>query len=1235
MRISLLTGHLVFRFPLAATLPLLLALFLALSLLTTLSTTARAACLDASAVGQTIKCDEDRTDGWSHGGNDDLTVTVEATEDGVTLTNETVGSGAVMTLDDETQSTLINLGTIQADSDDQNAIEVGDLSFIHNKKEILDEGDNLEDPADDIVVEGVINVYGSGTSTDIIAGIKGNDNTDIFNEGTINAGDADASDSEYVDGINVHDVNSVANTGTINVNGTNSAGIRANINNNITGFTIDETTGVLDPDITSLGNLLNEGTIEVNGANSYGIKANNNNYIENGSNDQEGTINVSGSGSYGIHVEGAPYREDGVDDEGNKILTIDYGNTVLNSSTGIISVTGDGAIGIHFGDRNGTPEIRGPDPDSDATNILLREQGSGGIQNDGAITVNAVTGSQAAGLEGGSRNTVYNFGTITVEAGSDGDAIRLQDDNVVWNWQGTDDPDTEDIVEQPGVILVKGNGDGIVFTNDDDPLTDDRGNELDNQGTITTQSGTAVIFAAPSDENENKLTNSGTIESLAGGFAIEGSDGTESITNTGIITGNVNLGAGADDFTYQYTEVLDEDDETPIFQSSIDGDVNLGSGDDLFSLSSTPTGITGVIDGGAGDTDTLELRGIGEFDLAGFDGTGPVTWQNFEEVNIGREGDFVWLGDSIETRVGYSPVTGSSQAGIWVLSNTGNSATSITNFNFISGTLQAADPDVRIDVQGSTTFGEGSVYISELRDADGDSTWLSFEDAVVVIEQGDAPSGAELQVVFANDEALSLAPGDTNAYTYTVLTSEAGFNGTFPVFEHPDTPLFNFEAPEESQYVGTNAVLTVKVTRNTFESLGGNHNQRRVGQQLDEIQAYTDEPPLPPGWDAVFIAIASQDLKGVQSAYDQLSPEPYDAHTSLALASGLLFTRGLLERPLDCKRRTHHSLENRLTSRAVCDGEGRWEPWFIAFGQHQERDSDTLEFEGDVSGIMTGISKRFTDDFSMAFGIGAATGDAELDTTQGRTEYDGAFAGFSAALDRGPWRYKSAATYSHGSHDMKRRIQFTVPDYLNKSDNDSDGGTLLVEASYGMLSKNGWEIRPSVGLDYAYLTEDALKETEGATGSLLNLDLDERKNSVAAGSIGLRLSKSTPRYRYIIADSLTDGIWTSDFSVRARGVFTGYEHDLESRYQGAPSIRPVKVTSEDSRIMGEIGAGITFQPKDSNSTLGVEYHAALGDEGSSQTIQGNYRMGLNQKFVIGKLEPLLFGRQYKYGFAKY
>jgi hypothetical protein len=28
-------------------------------------------------------------------------------------------------------------------------------------------------------------------------------------------------------------------------------------------------------------------------------------------------------------------------------------------------------------------------------------------------------------------------------------------------------------------------------------------------------------------------------------------------------------------------------------------------------------------------------------------------------------------------------------------------------------------------------------------------------------------------------------------------------------------------------------------------------------------------------------------------------------------------------------------------------------------------------------------------------------------------------------------------------------------------------------------------------------------------------------------------------------------------------------------------------------------------------------------------------MGLDQKFVIGKLEPLLFGRQYKYGFAKY
>ncbi len=1201
MHTPILNGLRAFRWTAALplSLPLLLPLLLALSLLPTLSTTARAACDDATSDGQNINCDEDRTDGWSHGGNDGLTVSVE---EGVTLTNIVpIGTiDPVMELNDiDASSSLTNLGTIQADADDQNGIQVGDHSVVHNSTELVDEGD-LDDPDDDIYVDGVINVNGDGV-TDINAGIKANDRNDI------------------------------TNSGTINVNGSNSAGIRANSNNTFTGFLVDEF-GVLDPENSSSGNILNQGTIEVIGTDSYGIKANNNNYIENGSNGQAGIINVSDDDSYGIYVEGAPPPpQEELDDDGNKLLPIDYGNTVRNSSTGLIEVTGDGAIGIHFEDRNGTPEIVGTEGDD--TNVLLREQGFGGIKNDGVINVNAVTGNQAAALDGGSHNTIVNNGIISVEAG--GDAIRVKDDNYILNEPGLDefgDP----TAEETGVIDVEGDGDGIVFAGDDlsDDPPDDRGNELNNQGRITTQGGTAVSFAEPSGVNKNIVTNGGTIES--DNTAIQGSPGIESIFNNGIITGNVNLEAGNDEFYYQYLELLDED-ENPIFQSRIDDSVDLGIGDDLFSLGTTPTGINGVIyggDGGGGD-DTLELRGTGEFDLSEVNGGG--TWRDFDNFNVGRDGDFVWLGESIETRVGYSPVTGTSDAGTWVLSNTGNVGTSIPNFNFITGSLQAAGPNVRVAVQGSTTFGNKSIYISALSNTDDaadddDSTWFSFSGAPVVLEQGDPDTvdGAELKLTFVDDEAVSLAPG--NSSVYTVLESAAGFDGTFTGFTHPDTPVFNFAIITEivgGQY--DDNFIQVEVTRNLYEDLGSNHNQRKIGHQLDVIQADADN--LPADWEKIFVAINSQDLKGVQSSYDQLSPEAYDAHTSLALSSGLLFTRGLLERPLDCKRRTHHSLENRLTSRAVC-GESRWEPWFIGFGQHQKRDSDTLEFEGNVTGAMTGVSKRFTDDFSMSFGIGAATGDAELDTTQGRADYDGAFAGLAAALDVGPWRYKSAATYSYGSHDMKHRIAFTVPNYLNKSDNTSNGGTVLVEASYGMLSENGWEIRPSVGIDYAYLKEDSLKEKEVATGYLLNLNLDERKNSVAAGSIGLHFSKSTPRYRYIITDSMTDGIWTSDFSVRARGVFTGYERDLESSFQGAPGI-PVEVTTDDSRIMGEFGAGITFQPRDSNSSLGLEYHAAVGDEGNSQSIQGNYRMGLDQKSIVSKLEPLFFGRQYKYGFAKY
>ncbi|HHB80879.1 MAG TPA: calcium-binding protein, partial [Aliiroseovarius sp.] len=215
------------------------------------------------------------------------------------------------------------------------------------------------------------------------------------------------------------------------------------------------------------------------------------------------------------------------------------------------------------------------------------------------------------------------------------------------------------------------------------------------QGSIYIQSGTGVISNSGliagtgttirldpfSDNDTLTLVNSGIITSLANTYAIAASGtflGADTIYNTGLINGSINLVAGTD-LVRNHGEVF--------------GDIDLGDGDDTYRGSGS---VTGTLDGGSGaDTlytradlasvsgfETVYLRGAAGIDFtAADDGTGSTIRGNKagNEIDAG-DGDDLLFGrggdDVLDGGAGKDKLTGGRGTDIFLFNETGDTGAS-------------------------------------------------------------------------------------------------------------------------------------------------------------------------------------------------------------------------------------------------------------------------------------------------------------------------------------------------------------------------------------------------------------------------------------------------------------------------------------------------------------------------------------------------------------------------------
>jgi adhesin HecA-like repeat protein len=203
---------------------------------------------------------------------------------------------------------------------------------------------------------------------------------------------------------------------------------------------------------------------------------------------------------------------------------------------------------------------------------------------------------------------------------------------------------------------------------------------LTNAGTIT---GTQGFTVAANDTAAYQYGFTG----FAG--AIQTIGGDDSITNSGTITGSIDLGDGNDTF---------------VNTGTIDGTVNLGDGDDGFTERASAT-LTGMVDGGAGfDTLTVDATGGGVITASQFvdferlvqTGAGSVAYSgSFAVPTIELNGSTLTVaaGTTLQT-TGPVAITGGSGA-----------ETVINAGAIIGGVSLGAGDDTYVDMPGSSVTG--------------------------------------------------------------------------------------------------------------------------------------------------------------------------------------------------------------------------------------------------------------------------------------------------------------------------------------------------------------------------------------------------------------------------------------------------------------------------------------------------------------------------------------------------
>lgn len=959
-----------------------------------------------------------------------------------------------------------------------------------------------------------------------------------------------------LEGGNVVDVQAGA---VITASGTGFHGIAALDGNTITNagsivVSGDEGSGIAAGDDNV--EIRNEGSIDVAGAGGHGIAAGHNNVVRN-----PGSIVVTGAGGHGISV----------------------GNDSNVQSTGTVALSGGSNKGFFAGDNSDLRNRSGGIITAAGADSVGLEAGSNTsrVRNDAGAEI-IMEGDNSVALKVGSNNNrVWNEagGEITLE-GNDSVGIQVGDDNSRF----------DSFALNEGIITADGDRSKGIEVGDR--------NNVSNPGTITITGADGIGM---SGGDANQVYNSGTVEASGpGGIGVQLGTATgtgNTFENYGTITGGSgsgkavsfeNSGPDSENTLLNWTDavidgsasdvaILGSDGVEQILNGgTITGDVQLGAGDDVFTL--FPGGgldgagvvqlgagddvfalSTGAVPGTAvdpgGDSDTLRLAGSGT-----------------DTLDLSILSEFVSAFERLDV----------ASEGTWTLSGSGSLAegTAVT-----SGTL-ALDGEVTLG--GDYVQGAGTTLLVRVDPA-------GSNDRLVVDGNATIEEGAILQL-------QPTAPLIDEA-TYTFLTTTGTVTGLFDEVNFPaDTGVLSFAQ------VATANRLDVEFSRFSYASAAVTGNQTATGIHLDEILAA--KPADDSDMAKVLVSLDMLSSSELQAALDALHPEAYDAQANAILSFGRSVGELAAFRRPRCEEVVY---ERRPEIVAPSPCSRSWMPWGSAFGLFAKRDgkSGHIDFDQGGGGLLLGADHPLGERFLVYGFFGGGYTSVDVDAVGDGTLW-GATVGAGARWSLGGTRIHGLLGYARGWHEQERNIDFGEGDWRIARTAKADYGSNLIMAlvKAGHTFRFGsLDLEPLATVEYGYLMEDGFGESGAGD---LDLDVDERSNSVLSTTLGARLAYTLFKWEYI-GELLewADGVWTPELTARWRGNWIGRERDLDARMVGAPAgVRGFTVGGQDAKQGVQVGAGVAFQPLRALMSIRLDYDGFYGDGSMVHRIGASIRIPL-------------------------
>ncbi|MBK7949016.1 MAG: autotransporter domain-containing protein [Deltaproteobacteria bacterium] len=944
---------------------------------------------------------------------------------------------------------------------------------------------------------------------------------------------------------------SPANDATVTCSGTDSTGYDGSGADNLTISTtgaaiLDDSSPTLDAailvDDDSTVTIGAAATVRVTEQNGAGIRGDDDNFIDN-----KGRIELNANDTRGIAI----------DQNTTGVLP----NGAVNSATGVIQVVGDRSYAIETGNNTG-------------------------VATSGTINL---IGDETRGLSGGSRldytkpANVTNSGLINIE-GDDAFGMKFGDGWLDGSFQDTDNNPNTATVFVPTAAGIRNQGDGTInvtgdrstgiFAGDTANTDGDHDSFVLNAGTISV-TGTDSIGVSVGgngrldryDLSTFNLNNSNTL-------------GLVTVNNSGEITGDADsgplvvfrdfnaghenrllIGGGGSivaDLTNQGTADRaiairgTDGDEFIVNVGQVQGDVELGGGDDRW-LQLSGAQQSGNLIGGAGQD---ELTLVGTRTAADTFDVGNL--QGFEAIRIARG----------------APITQSS---------TTTTPWRLTNTSGFTGLVEVQNDGI-LDVPTPITLGgaldvqsRGTIQVT----LDGTTPPLTVQGATSLDGNLVVRKGANLT---------------PSATPYRVILANGGVTGQFASIRFPDasgTRIFTSSYDTLGVLALFQDVGLVGVARNA--------NQRAIAQSLfdltnsngnqDDLQAVLD---------------GLNDIQNLASVYDALSPEAYDAQTTVSVEAGRRIAAMLFDRPRECRtgeRDPWTGNPNALPCHAR-----RLSPWAAGLGSFRRRDafSGHARYDAQMGGIIAGVDFQPVSNLDFTLAVSGQRGGIDVaragESTLTLAEVTGA-----AALNLGGLRLQGAATYGHGFHQDRRQIQFDGPtpttgiNVRGTDDHESDRTLLATEIGY-RVPAGPVGVEPIFGFDWAWMSQDGIREADAGG---FGLDVESRDDEIGSLRAGVRLSTVYDHKTYLgpWLEWMT-GVWRPTFDVAWRQFVEGNERDVAARLQGgADTAGGFEIQGKEDPGGAEIGLGLRLIPTDANRLrLDLRYQAYVAEHTLEQDL---------------------------------